>query len=160
VLAYDPFGVAGVGGGEDVGAGGLDSIRLSMIDALWRVPGDAGMPVFGVRCSVFVPAEEALAERAGVLDAAEPVREVGPYFRVLNWASLYGLSYDVCGLEWVLVTPRSASRNTTGLDAIEEPLSAWMVSVSRSMRCLTIVSASNFSASRADSRSAISQPTT
>jgi hypothetical protein len=32
-----------------------------------------------------------------------------------------------------LVTPRSASRNATGLEAIDEPLSAWMVKTSRSM---------------------------
>src|SRR3954470_22171268 len=74
----------------------------------------------------------------------------GRYFRVRNCASEYGLSLEVRGREWVFVTPRSASRNATGLDAIEEPLSAWMVNVSRSMCCLVMVSASSFSASRAD----------
>jgi len=44
--------------------------------------------------------------------------------------------------------------------AIDEPLSAWMLNVSRLMPCLAIVSARSFSASAADSRSAISQPTT
>ncbi len=77
-----------------------------------------------------------------------------------KWDSLYGLSFEVCGREWVLVTPRSASRNATGLLAMDEPLSAWMVNVSRSMTCLVMVSASSFSASTADSASAISQPTT
>src|SRR6266508_5817002 len=83
----------------------------------------------------------------------------GRYFNVRNWDSEYGLSLLTCGREWVLVTPRSASRNATGLDAIEEPLSAWMVSVSRSTSCLAMVSASSFSASAADSRSATIQPT-
>jgi len=31
------------------------------------------------------------------------------------------------GRLWLLVTPRSASRNATGLEAIEVPRSAWMV---------------------------------
>src|SRR6266540_4339396 len=62
----------------------------------------------------------------------------GRYFSVRKWDSLYGLSLLVCGREWVLVTPRSASRNATGLDAMEDPLSAWMLSVSRSMRCLVM----------------------
>src|SRR4051812_42224402 len=39
---------------------------------------------------------------------------------------------------------------------MDEPLSAWMVNVSRSMCCLAMVSARSFSASAADSRSAIS----
>jgi hypothetical protein len=44
-----------------------------------------------------------------------------------------------------------------GSNAIEEPLSRERVSVSSSRRCLVMVSASSFSASAADSRSAINQ---
>ena len=81
----------------------------------------------------------------------------GRYFKVRNCDSEYGLSSrQVCGREWDLVTPRSASRNATGLEAIDEPLSAWMVNMSRSMPCLAMVSANSCSARAADSRSAIS----
>src|SRR6476469_4754398 len=66
----------------------------------------------------------------------------GRYFNVRNCASLNGLSLLVCGRECDFVTPRSASKNATGLDAIDEPLSAWIVSVSESMPCLAMVSAS------------------
>jgi hypothetical protein len=58
---------------------------------------------------------------------------------VLNCASEKGLSFGQCGREWVLVTPRSASSMATGLEAIEEPRSAWMVSWSRSTPCLQMV---------------------
>ena len=41
-----------------------------------------------------------------------------------------------CGRLWDWVTPRSASSSATGLDVIEEPRSAWMVSWPRLMPCL------------------------
>jgi len=43
----------------------------------------------------------------------------GRYFRVRNWLSEYGLSFETCGRLCVLVTPRSASKNATGLDLID-----------------------------------------
>ena len=58
------------------------------------------------------------------------------------------------------MTPRSASRNATGLEVIEEPRSAWMVSWSRPMPCLAQVWRISTSASGADSRLATIQPTT
>lgn len=64
-----------------------------------------------------------------------------------------------CGLEWDVVTPRSASRDASGFEAIEEPRSAWMVSWSQPMFCLAMVSASNSSASSFDSRVATIHPT-
>src|SRR6266511_117313 len=155
MLAHEPFGVAGVGGGQDIGAHGTDRLGVSMVDIDGCVPGDAGMPVLGV-----VPGEEALAERPGVGDGAEGVGEVGP---VLQRAEV-GLAVRVviAGVRprVGLGHARSASRNATGLLAMDEPLSAWMVNVSRSTCCLVMVSASSFSASIADSASAISQPTT
>src|ERR1700694_5720069 len=51
----------------------------------------------------------------------------GRYVSVLNWASEYGLSFEQCGREWLLVTPRSASSSATGLEAMDVPRSAWMV---------------------------------
>src|SRR2546430_15445395 len=84
----------------------------------------------------------------------------GGYLRVRKCDSLRGLSLLVCGGECDLVTPRSARRNATGLDAMDEPLSAWMGRGSRSMFCLAMVSARSFSARILDSASAISHPTT
>ena len=108
-----------------------------------------------------VPAEEALAERPGVFDAAEPVGEVGPVLQGPKLRLRVGIVVAGVGPGVGLRDAQVGEQErATGLDAIDEPLSAWMVNVSRSMRCLTIVSASSFSASRADSRSAISQPTT
>ncbi len=47
----------------------------------------------------------------------------------------YSQSFDTCGRECVLVTPRSASRNATGFDRMEGPRSAWMVNWSRGTPC-------------------------
>jgi hypothetical protein len=41
--------------------------------------------------TMFVAAEEALAERWGVGEGAEPVGEVGPVLKVVNWALENGL---------------------------------------------------------------------
>src|SRR5215210_5993452 len=84
----------------------------------------------------------------------------GRYLRVLNCASEYGLSLETCGREWVLVTPRSASRNATGLEVIEDPRSACTVRVPGRICCLAVVSASSRSASAACSAWATVQPTT
>src|SRR5271165_3898149 len=65
--------------------------------------------------------------RAASMESKWPGKS-GRYFRVLNWDSLNGLSSDTCGRLCDWVTPRSASRNATGLEVIEEPRSAWMVS--------------------------------
>src|SRR5487761_1708249 len=92
----------------------------------------------------------------------EPKRagKPGRYLRVLNCASEYGLSLLTSGREWDWVTPRSASRNATGLEVIDEPRSAWMVSWPRPIPCLAQVSAISFSASAADSQVASIQPVT
>src|SRR2546429_8555378 len=70
----------------------------------------------------------------------------GRYFNVRKCDSEYGLSLLVCGREWVLVTPRSASRNATGLDAMDEPLSAWTLQMSGAMPRLALVSPRGFAA--------------
>src|SRR5262245_18808331 len=77
---------------------------------------------------------------------------VGRYLSVLNCASENGLSFETCGRAWVFVTPRSASKRATGLDAIADPRSAWMVSCPGPMLCLAQVSAMNRSANMALSR--------
>src|SRR5437764_15005963 len=93
---------------------------------------------------------------------SEPKRSgnSGRYFKVLNCASEYGLSFEQWGREWLLVTPRSASSRATGLELIEGPRSAWMASWSRSTPCLRMLSASSRSARSAVSRVASIQPTT
>ncbi len=80
----------------------------------------------------------------------------GRYFIVLNWASEHGLSLEQRGRECDMVIPWSASSSATGLEAIEVPRSAWMVSWSRVMCYLAMVSASSHSASAALAPSAIS----
>ena len=71
-----------------------------------------------------VPTEETSAKKVGVLERAEAGWETGPVFEVRKWASEYGLSLEQCGRLWVLVTPRSASKKATGLEAMEVPRSA------------------------------------
>jgi hypothetical protein len=73
VLTDEPFGGTDVGGSEYVGADRPYYFGSSIVDVDRVVPGDAAVVVLGV-----VPAEEPLAERAGVFDAAEAVGEVGP----------------------------------------------------------------------------------
>jgi hypothetical protein len=76
-----------------------------------RRGGEQGEP--RVVVPVVVPVEEPDAECTRVLETAEPIRELGRYFSVLNCASENGLSLLTEGLEWVLVTPRSPSSNAT-----------------------------------------------
>ena len=77
MLAYEPFGVARVGGGEDVGAGCLHRFGVSIVDIDGVVPRDVGVVVLGV-----VPAEEVLATRPRVFEAAEAGGKSGRYFNV------------------------------------------------------------------------------
>jgi hypothetical protein len=78
-LADEPLGVAGVGSREDVRAGDGDLPGAAVVDIGGGAQRDPGAAV-----GVVVPAEEHLAERAGVLERAGPVGEAGRYFRVLN----------------------------------------------------------------------------
>jgi hypothetical protein len=141
--------------GEDAGPGPLERRGSTVVHVGRSVEGDARVAVFGV-----VPGKEPLAERAGILDRAEPGREAGRYLRVLKWASEYGLSLLVCGRLWLLTMPRSARSSATGFDAIELPRSAWMVSSPGSMPCLSTVSAMSRCARTALSRVATIQPGT
>src|SRR5919205_1342849 len=84
----------------------------------------------------------------------------GRYLRVLNWDSEKGLSLGQWGREWLLVTPKSARRKATGLEAMEEPRSAWRVSWLGSRPYLRMVCSIRILASSELSRSATIQPTT
>ena len=68
--------------------------------------------------------------------ASNVLGKSGRYLIVLNCDSENGLSFVTCEREWVLVTPGSASRSATGLDAIDGPRSGCKVGWSGSMGCL------------------------
>src|SRR3982074_1549174 len=69
----------------------------------------------------------------------------GRYFIVRNWDSEYGLSLETCGRECDFVTPRSARNKATGFDVIDDPRSAWMVSVPGTISWFSHVFAINVS---------------
>ena len=112
-----------MGGGEDASSRGDTLIGQAVVDVVRGQQADAAMPVLAV-----VPVEEGAAVSAAVLRGSEALGKSGRYLSVLNWASENGLSLETCGLEWVFVTPRSASSCATSLERIELPRSAWIVS--------------------------------
>lgn len=116
---------------------------------------DPRVAVLGV-----VPIEERDAERARVLDAAETIREARSIFERLELRLRIAVVGRGVGRECDLVTPRSESSSATGLDVIELPRSAWIVSFLGSAPCLVIDSWIKRLASAASSRSAIIQLTT
>jgi len=71
-VLVESFGVAGVGGGEDLGAVGADGLGGSEVDGRGGVQSEAGVVVL-----VVVVVEELFAERAGVVDVVEVVGEGG-----------------------------------------------------------------------------------
>lgn len=78
MLADESFRAGGVGRGQDVGAGGADGADPVVVDVGGGVLPDPGVVVLAV-----VPAEEGLAERPGVLDRAELLRD-GPVLQGLE----------------------------------------------------------------------------
>ena len=78
-----------VGGGQDLGAPGLDGCGLAVVDVGGGVQAEAAVTVL-----VVVPGEEVLAVRPGGLDRGEPGGEVRPVLQGLELASEYGLSLD------------------------------------------------------------------
>jgi hypothetical protein len=154
-LADEPFGMGGEGALEDRGAGGDDLPGTAVVDVGGGEQRDPAVTVLKV-----VPAEEALAERAGVGDAAEPVREGRVVLEGLELAFGVGVVIRDVRAAWDLVTPRSLNSRATGLEVIEVPRSACTVSVPASTPWAAIVSASNRSASCAASPAATIHPTT
>jgi hypothetical protein len=140
---------------EHATAPGADLRCSPAVDVGRGVVPDAGMTMVLV-----VPAEEATAEGAGVLQRAEAVGELGPVLEGLELRLRVGVVVGAVRPGVLLVTPRSASIRATGLELIEGPRSAWMVSWSSSTLCLPMLSASSRSANTAVSRVASIQPTT
>src|ERR1035437_10523309 len=84
----------------------------------------------------------------------------GWYFIVLKWLSENGLSLEVYGRLWDLVTPRSASRSAVLLARMGAPRSACRVSWPGGAGCFAAVSLNSAVNRVALSRSATHQPTT
>ena len=116
-----------------------------------------GMPG---RCSLLYQGKKTWQWARACWIEANRAGKSGRYFMVLNCDSEYGLSLLTCGRECDWVMPRSASKNATGLEVIEEPRSAWMASWPRLICCLWQVSLISFSARAADSAVATIQPVT
>ncbi len=76
------FGMSGVGCMKHTGALDLAALGTAEVDGRWRVETETGVVVL-----MGVPAEEALAQGAAILDAADPSRNSSRYLRVLNCAS-------------------------------------------------------------------------
>src|SRR6202158_5929028 len=83
----------------------------------------------------------------------------GWYFMVLKWLSENGLSLDVCGRLWDLVTPRSASRSAVVLARMGPPRSAWRGHWLGGTECLAMASLNSAVNRVALSLSATHQPT-
>ncbi len=105
--------------GEHRGALGHALLGQAEVHVVGREQPEAAVVMFGV-----VPGEEDVPVGPRVLERAEPVRERRPVFQRLERASENGLSFDTWGREWVLVTPRSASRNATDFEVMAGPRSA------------------------------------
>ena len=109
----EAFRVGDMGRGERRRSRSHALIGQAVMHIRGRQQSKARMMVLGV-----VPGEEDVAVGSGILDRAEARREVR------NCASENGLSFETCGRLWVLVIPRSASRNATDFEVITEPRSA------------------------------------
>jgi hypothetical protein len=133
--------MCGIGRCEDASTFDLYDVSAAEVHIGWGVKAEAR-----VTCSWLYQWKK--RRQNARPSSTEPNRpgNSGRYLSVLNCASEYGLSFEQCGREWLLVTPRSASNRPTGLEAIDVPRSAWIVSWSAAMSCLRMVSPSSRSA--------------
>jgi hypothetical protein len=147
--------MGGVGGGQHPSAGLVELSGVAVVDRLRVI-----IAIPECRCAGLSQPKHCFKNaRASWM---EPNRsgKPGRYFKVLTWLSEYGLSLQRWGREWVLVSSRSASRNATGLEVIDEPRSACTVRVPGRICWVAVVSASSRSAGAACSAWATIQPTT
>ena len=152
----ESFRMRGIGRSEHGRPRGDPLLGPAVMHIGGRQQPKARMVVRGV-----VPREEDVAVGSRVLDRAEPLGEGRPVLQRLELRFRERVVVgDALGREWVLVTPRSASKRATGFEVIAAPRSAWAVSCSRPMPWRAHVSWMNFSASAALSRWATIQPTT
>ena len=151
----EPGRVGGVGGVEGLGPLGADLGGRAVVDRGRRVVADARVPVL-----VVVVGEERLAERPGVLDAAEALGEGRAVLEGLELRLAVGVVVLTCGRLWVRPMPRNVSSSVTGFDVIDDPRSAWMVSWSGGTWWRATASAMSSLASSPDSVGATHQATT
>src|SRR5215213_7796701 len=85
-LADKALWVLGVGGGEHVSPPGPHHLGAAVVDVGGGMEPDAGVAVL-----VVVPAKEPAAEGVGVLEAAEPIGELGPVFHGAKLAFAVGV---------------------------------------------------------------------
>lgn len=78
-FAHEPLWVPLVGSVEDDSAGGVELLRLAVVDGGWGHQPDAGVAV-----GVVVPVDERPAVTAGVVDVVEPGGELGPVLQGLE----------------------------------------------------------------------------
>ena len=78
-LAHEPLWVLLVGSVEDDGAGGVELLRVAVVDGGWGHQPDAGVAV-----GVVVPVDERPAVSTGVVDVVEPGGELGPVLQGLE----------------------------------------------------------------------------
>jgi hypothetical protein len=154
-LADEPLGVGGVGGVQHRASREGDLLGAAVVDVGRGEQADPRVAMLDV-----VPAEEALAEGAGVLERAEPVREGRVVLEGLELAFGVGVVVGDVRAGVALGDPRSASSMATGLEVMEVPRSAWTVSCPGWTCWAAMVSASSRSASAAASRAATIHPTT
>jgi len=76
--------------------GRQDPYSFPQVDHRWPVQVDPFVMVFMV-----IPGDKGPDKFPGLIKVTEPVRELGWYFRVLNWLSEYGLPLETCGRLWV-----------------------------------------------------------
>src|SRR6266404_6217790 len=128
----------------------------SVVHRLRRQQPDSRVMVLRV-----VPPHKFLTKSPRILDLSKALRKLRPVLQRLELAlRIYGLSFETCGRLCVFVIPRSASNKATGLDVIDVPRSAWIVSCSGAMFCLPLVSPISRLANSALSRGATIHPTT
>ena len=112
--SYEALRVTLVSNIEHILALPQNVFRLAIVHHRRREQAQAGMAMFSV-----IPAKKSLTESTAILNAPETVRELRPILQGAELAFRVGLSFETCGRLCVLVTPRSASKNATGLELID-----------------------------------------
>ena len=149
-------GRRGVGGVEDGAARGVGLLGVAVVDG-----GGVIRPIPEWRCWWLYQSKKSRQNARASSMRPKRSGKSGRYFSVLNCASENGLSFEVYGRLCVLVTPRSASRNATGLERhrLSRGRRGWSAGRG-AICCCSSVSAISFSASGAVSRCCTVQPTT
>ncbi len=82
-----------------------------------------------------IPGKEVLAKGPGIFDTAKLCGKRGLIFQGFELRLRKRIVIGHLGTLWLLVTPRSESRNATVFEVIDVPRSAWSVNCPGSMAC-------------------------